>query len=364
MAFIGALFVIPQENPMRHSNRAIKGTLLTGLAIAVLAGVAWGVHWYFTPAPRQAQAAPLLDYSAALTQATQNWLTTTESVASIKSELAHEKDRSATAATLTPNTWDRLESLETVLDAEKRQWLRAARLVSLHAQSTSDFVEAQGFGMGRMIPLAPSHASLYVDLEEAPSGSFTRYDVKTFTGKEAPATATPRAPASDKLATLPGLHVEGMLGFFNSGGLGLVAPPMQPDKGNDSARYRPHGFGDDIPVPNAEVPSKRRWLVRKVELVSLLKHADACAYVSDSLPRMKDRRRAKTRPLTDFERKALTALQGGDDLISEATDSRIQLLGSLRAGRQCLDCHDVERGALLGAFSYELRRHAGDGARK
>ena len=32
------------------------------------------------------------------------------------------------------------------------------------------------------------------------------------------------------------------------------------------------------------------------------------------------------------------------------------MLGSLRATKECLQCHRVEHGALLGAFSYELLR--------
>jgi hypothetical protein len=32
------------------------------------------------------------------------------------------------------------------------------------------------------------------------------------------------------------------------------------------------------------------------------------------------------------------------------------MLGSLRAQKQCLECHRVPHGSLLGAFSYELRR--------
>ena len=48
--------------------------------------------------------------------------------------------------------------------------------------------------------------------------------------------------------------------------------------------------------------------------------------------------------------------RNGEDLVTDATVNRIHLLGAVRAARQCLDCHNVERGALLGAFSYELRR--------
>jgi hypothetical protein len=36
-----------------------------------------------------------------------------------------------------------------------------------------------------------------------------------------------------------------------------------------------------------------------------------------------------------------------------ATD-RIRMVGSVRAAKDCLDCHSVDRGHLLGAFTYEL----------
>ena len=37
-----------------------------------------------------------------------------------------------------------------------------------------------------------------------------------------------------------------------------------------------------------------------------------------------------------------------------------QMLGSLRAAKPCLDCHNVQRGELLGAFSYRLTLAEGD----
>jgi hypothetical protein len=57
----------------------------------------------------------------------------------------------------------------------------------------------------------------------------------------------------------------------------------------------------------------------------------------------------------------VTALEKGDNLKLEATPSRILMLGSIRALKQCTSCHSVERGALLGAFSYVLRREPSPG---
>ena len=34
----------------------------------------------------------------------------------------------------------------------------------------------------------------------------------------------------------------------------------------------------------------------------------------------------------------------------------ILMMGALRASKQCLQCHDVQRGELLGTFSYEMLR--------
>jgi hypothetical protein len=42
--------------------------------------------------------------------------------------------------------------------------------------------------------------------------------------------------------------------------------------------------------------------------------------------------------------------------VLEATTNRILMVGAIRAAKQCTSCHAVERGDLLGAFSYELLR--------
>ena len=75
---------------------------------------------------------------------------------------------------------------------------------------------------------------------------------------------------------------------------------------------------------------------------------------------MEDLRDAKVRSLNDFETPSLKKLIDGEDVVVSASLNRIQMLGSLRATKECQQCHSVERGALLGAllgaFSYELLR--------
>ena len=63
---------------------------------------------------------------------------------------------------------------------------------------------------------------------------------------------------------------------------------------------------------------------------------------------------AAARPLDGFEREALAKLRRGEDLIVQEAPQQMRMLGSIRAVHQCLDCHSVQRGELLGAFSYRL----------
>ena len=89
-----------------------------------------------------------------------------------------------------------------------------------------------------------------------------------------------------------------------------------------------------------------------------MKYDEPVVYLSDYLPKMDELRDAPTRPLDSFEQQALAALRGGEDLMVQDGPDRMRMLGSLRAAKQCRRCHGVERGELLGAFSYRLVREA------
>jgi hypothetical protein len=115
------------------------------------------------------------------------------------------------------------------------------------------------------------------------------------------------------------------------------------------AGFRPHAFSQ---VPKAD----ERWSVETVDLVSLLCHTEPVAYVSVTLPRMEELRDASTRALDAFESSSLTKLQAGDFLVVGEGKGQLRLFGAIRAGRQCVACHGCERGDLLGAFSYILKR--------
>ena len=115
------------------------------------------------------------------------------------------------------------------------------------------------------------------------------------------------------------------------------------------AGFRPHQFRQ-APEPNDA------WSVTTLELVGLVMHDRPVAYVSKTLPRMDELREAPIRPLDSFEAQGLAELQAGETLVMGEQGDRRRLLGAIRAAKQCALCHGCERGELLGAFSYVLRR--------
>ena len=111
--------------------------------------------------------------------------------------------------------------------------------------------------------------------------------------------------------------------------------------------------------PDLETQPTLLWRVANLQLVSLLKFDRPHVYVSEFMPAMTELPDLEMRDLTSFEDKALKRLYAGEDIVSESTDHKIKMFGSLRASNDCRECHSsVDRGELLGAFSYELVRAA------
>ena len=120
------------------------------------------------------------------------------------------------------------------------------------------------------------------------------------------------------------------------------------------AGFKPHRFSHPVPKMRSQTESAY-WQVVRLELISLLKHENPVAYQSTFLPRMDELQSVPVRPLEDFEQQALTKLRTDEDVVIIETGDRIQMVGSLRAAQSCLECHRVQHGELLGAFTYELR---------
>ncbi len=176
----------------------------------------------------------------------------------------------------------------------------------LHEETVRVFTESQGFGMGRM-PLPRVDDII----------------------------AKPKSPSlDDPKGTSPTVR---------------AGDPKQPLRGHVGVEKAIVGctFFSPPPAEPTEV-----WTVRKVQLVGLIQHPEPVVYLTDKLPNMKEPKDVPTRELGAFEKTALAALRGGEDLKSEKNGKEMRLMGPIYAGSRCVSCHD--KGQMLGAFTYQL----------
>jgi hypothetical protein len=139
------------------------------------------------------------------------------------------------------------------------------------------------------------------------------------------------------------LHDDGVLDFLNPKGFGFVKDRKH------VAGFQKHGM---TKVPEATTT----WSVAHLELVGLVVHERPVVYITANLPQMDEVQDAPMRPLDSFELDGLDALRRGEDLYYRGAEEKGRMMGSIRAVEQCLKCHGGNRGDLLGAFSYGLRR--------
>ncbi len=232
---------------------------------------------------------------------------------------------------------------------------RADALKALHSQEVEAFVQRNGFGYNRapIVDPKPRHWELQpadpITVKKQEDGDVDQGS----TGVVLPPgdTEANRGMRWPAVPSLLAFHDGSMFNFVDPIGFGHIK-----DRGHVSG-FQPHHFRSlpELAVdPKAKI--KDRWLINRLELVSLLKYDKPAVYVSDDLPRMQDIEKRKTRTLSSFEESALEGLAKGQDLVAEARTNRIVMMGSIRAANECLKCHDGKRGDLLGSFSYELRR--------
>jgi hypothetical protein len=268
-----------------------------------------------------------------------------------------------TAPELTEGAEKRLKTVEGAYGRTGR-WgdLRTESLKLLHSNEVEQFITREGFGLERM----PSPRPSFLDLPPAPPIPITASGARVVPPEPGPQVALAkregaRVVGSDgtdlSMPTFPQLdvfHLRGQVNFIASSSLGYI-------KDRDRvAGFQPHQFRSMPEVGDwrarGEKPPKEQWAVARLELVSLLKHERPAVYVSTELPRMEQLKKAKTRSLDEFEAEALKRLYKGEDVVADAAVNQIRLVGSLRAAKQCQECHSVSRGALLGAFTYDLQR--------
>ena len=59
---------------------------------------------------------------------------------------------------------------------------------------------------------------------------------------------------------------------------------------------------------------------------------------------------------TILEKRGLQELVDGESVSLAAKQNRIEMFGAIRAAENCLQCHNGQRGKLLGAFTYKIFR--------
>ncbi len=220
---------------------------------------------------------------------------------------------------------------------------RHAALKELNSQTFAEFIAANGFGASRM-------------------QSFRRWNMKL-----------DRVPSAKPLPKRPEI-IEPLTAIQNpelaAGNFAQPAPPLPSqleavreftamvDWAYVPVRQQAVGFVAHAmqKTPVIRGASAEEWQVSRLELVSLLKFAEPRVYSSEHLPRMEDLRNTETRSLDEFEQRALQQLRGREDIVTDQQLNTIRMVGAVRASKQCLDCHSVRRGDLLGAFSYLLDR--------
>ncbi|MEZ6064514.1 MAG: hypothetical protein R3B90_02130 [Planctomycetaceae bacterium] len=210
-------------------------------------------------------------------------------------------------------------------------WVRNWSLRNLHRTSALRFVTGAGFGIQRMSGL---------DVTDLPLEPIEPIE---------PTCPLPDPSLSDaRHADLPtgldSLHWLGAGNFLSETQMGDVLGDQR------VVGFEPHAFSSPAPTPAS-------YRLQELLLVSLLKQVGPRVYESDYLPNMAELSSGTvpTRPLDDFETAALERLRGGEDIVvDESRGDEVRMLGSLRAIEQCLNCHSVPKGTLLGAFTYRL----------
>lgn len=146
------------------------------------------------------------------------------------------------------------------------------------------------------------------------------------------------------------IHESALYDFFDGDRLGYAEAFRQ------VVGFEPHGPTQLDNEISAENPGdESNWQLTRLELVSLLKHDEPRVYIAETIPLMNELDSLPHRSLNEFEAQALPQLATEKDTVIDEFAGGAKMLGAVRAGNDCLQCHTGPRGKLLGAFSYEFR---------
>lgn len=153
-------------------------------------------------------------------------------------------------------------------------------------------------------------------------------------------------------------HTSNLINFAHPRTLGYIEwnyETKRPDL-DQVVGFVPHGFASTPEAPELSGDVNVRWKMDSLQLVSLLKHRPGAVYLTSHLPNMAELTKVPTRSLDQFEETALQGLKQGEEVIVVGNDSKLRMIGAVRASFQCMECHQVPRGTLLGAFTYQFSR--------
>jgi hypothetical protein len=212
---------------------------------------------------------------------------------------------------------------------DEEPW-RVAALSRLHSKYYEHFIAAEGFG--------PAHMA----------GVYTPTKYFAFERQQRP---LPIALGDEIESETDGeeLHDKILNDFFKKSGFGKVVSSKR------AIGFEPHGPTDLKREIGTTKEDAATWQLTRLELVSLLRHAEPRVYVAETIPLMNELEDIPHRALNEFEVGALLQLETERDTVIEETPGGAVMLGAVRAGNDCLQCHNGPRGKLLGAFSYEFR---------
>lgn len=259
-------------------------------------------------------------------------------IESLEPRLAYEAKASLSSPPVLQSAVARqLATVESTADDKGwRRW----QLERIHRRQYDQFASAAGFGPIRM-------ASQRVQSIETPKLQDIPYRQSAQTNVDMTDDTWNISQPSGATGAIENVHELSRDDFLHPEGYGAVISPR-----NQIAGFIEHAFHRH-PLRTVNPP---KWSLERIELVSLLKFDEPRVYVLDHLPRMDQLTSdtIPTRELDDFENSALAKLRTDEDTVVTNTGADYRMLGSLRAAKQCLECHNVQRGELLGAFSYRL----------
>ncbi len=228
------------------------------------------------------------------------------------------------------------------LNKESKFFSRRYHLKGLHSKSVESFVKAPGFGVARMFYPNPARTTSLEPQDVPFNGAFTATNNWHQTLN--------RWNENDALVEPDEYHFTHLADFVHPQTYGVELEPDQ------RIGFVPHAF--HFQTGNI-IYANDQWKLAQLQLISFDRFETPVAYVLDHLPRMDQLadNDVETRPLTEFELSTLETLAEEDNEIhSEIVNDELRAVGAILAVESCLQCHSVDRGTILGAFSYRFER--------